>query len=409
LKLKQSQEISALSVQSDPAGAAILLDGKPPQTPPNTFTHVPFGTHQLSATLNEYEPIKQEIEVRRGMTPEIHLKLKQDPVSALLTEAKKYDEGTPQQLTAYVRLVQLSTTSGAANSGEHRKELGRIIERLRAKAPPISKDEFNLLYKASIKDAANLNILPSILWWAENEKGSEAFNLFLRAANLGDSYAMMKVGRLYLKKGTTNDDEEGFGWLNRAYNDPNRNLEAGAYIGDCYLSGKGTKQDVQKAEEIILPLANQKVVPAMTLAGRILQYKADIKRTEAEGSTTPQTRKQLNARASELDRQARQWWERAAEKEDWNASARLGQCYAEGWGGVEKSEEEAEKRYQEGVNHGNALSMFFYGLLIEKKPDRRTQAETLISQAATAGLPSAIKWCKENKVNFSEAKSEDER
>jgi serine/threonine protein kinase len=408
LKLKQSQEIAALSIQSEPAGAAILLDGKSPQGPSNTFTHVPFGTHQVTATLNDYEAIKQDIEVRRGMTPEIHLKLKQDPVSALLTEAKKYDEGTPQQLTAYVRLVQLSTTSGAANSGEHSKELGRIIERLRSKSPPISKDEFNLLYKQSVKDAANLNILPSILWWAENEKGSESFTLFLRAANLGDSYAMMKVGRLYLKKGTTNDDEAGFRWLNRAYNDPNRNLEAGAYIGDCYLSGKGTKQDIQKAEEIILPLANQKVVPAMTLAGRILQYQADLKRTEAESSTTPQTRKQLNARASELDRQARQWWERAAEKEDWNASARLAQCYAEGWGGVEKNEQEAEKRYQEGVNHGNALSMFFYGLLIEKKPDRRAQAETLISQSATAGLPSAIKWCKENKVNFSEAKSDDE-
>jgi serine/threonine protein kinase len=408
VKLKQSQEIAALSVQSDPAGAAILLDGKPPQGSSNTFTHVPFGTHQLSATLNEYEPIKQDIEVRRGMTPEIHLKLKQDPVSALLTEANKYDEGTPQQLSAYVRLVQLSTTSGAANSGEHSKELGRIIERLRSKSPPISKDEFDLLYKQSVKDAANLNILPSILWWAENEKGSESFTLFLRAANLGDSYAMMKVGRLYLKKGTTNDDEAGFGWLNRAYNDPHRNLEAGAYIGDCYLSGKGTKQDIQKAEETILPLANQKVVPAMTLAGRILQYQADLKRTEAESSTTPQTRKQLNARASELDRQARQWWERAAEKEDWNASARLAQCYAEGWGGVEKNEQEAEKRYQEGVNHGNALSMFFYGLLIEKKPGRRAEAETLISQSATAGLPSAIKWCKENKVNFSEAKSDDE-
>ena len=49
---------------------------------------------------------------------------------------------------------------------------------------------------------------------------------------------MMKLGRLYLKKGTPNDDAEGFKWLNRAYDAPNRNLEAGAYVGDCYLSGK---------------------------------------------------------------------------------------------------------------------------------------------------------------------------
>ena len=76
LQLKPIQEIAALSVQTDPAGAAILLDGKPPQVPPNTFTHVPFGPHQLSATLDDYEPIKQDIQVRTGMSPEIRLQLK---------------------------------------------------------------------------------------------------------------------------------------------------------------------------------------------------------------------------------------------------------------------------------------------------------------------------------------------
>jgi hypothetical protein len=71
-----SQEIAALSIQSAPPGASILLDGKPPQAPPNTFTHVPFGTHQLTATWDSYDPIKQDIEVRKGMSPEIQLKLK---------------------------------------------------------------------------------------------------------------------------------------------------------------------------------------------------------------------------------------------------------------------------------------------------------------------------------------------
>ena len=76
IQLKPRQDIAALSVQSDPPGASILLDGKPPQEPANTFTHVPFGTHQLTATLDNYEPVKQDIEVRRGMTPQIHLQLK---------------------------------------------------------------------------------------------------------------------------------------------------------------------------------------------------------------------------------------------------------------------------------------------------------------------------------------------
>src|SRR5260221_9934213 len=32
--------------------------------------------HQLTATLDNYEPVKEDIEVRRGMVPEIDLKLK---------------------------------------------------------------------------------------------------------------------------------------------------------------------------------------------------------------------------------------------------------------------------------------------------------------------------------------------
>src|SRR5260370_22074601 len=76
LHLNPTRRISDLSVQSDPPGASILLDGKPPQAPANTFTHIPFGPHQLTATLDDYEPIKQDIEVRRGMTPQIHLQLK---------------------------------------------------------------------------------------------------------------------------------------------------------------------------------------------------------------------------------------------------------------------------------------------------------------------------------------------
>jgi TPR repeat protein len=404
LKLTQKQEIATLSILTDPSGASILLDGKPPQSP-NTFTHVPFGTHQLTATLNDYEPIKQELQVARGMALEIHLTLKRktNPIDSLLAEAKQYDEGTPEQLNAYVKLVQFSTTSKAPNAGEYTKELGQIIDRLRTKAPAISKDEFSLGYEESIRDAANLNILPAIVWLAENARASEALNLFLRAANLGDSYAMMRLGRLYTRKANPNDDQEGFKWLNRAYNAPTPNLEAGAYLAECYLSGIGTKLDWEKGKEIVTRLAGQKIVPAMTTCGNVFRREAEGRREDAENSKNPQVRKQLNAQADELDRQARVWWERAAEKGDWNAAANLGRYYEEGLGGLEKNEQEAEKRYQEAVNHGNPVSMYFYGLMIENQPGRRSEAETLISKAATLGLRPAIKWCKENSVNFTAA------
>jgi serine/threonine protein kinase/TPR repeat protein len=404
------EEIASLSVQTEPPNASVLLDNKPPDSPPNTFTHVPFGKHQLVATQDEYEPLQQEIEVGSTTSPEIHLALKQKPnrKERLLADLKKYDEGTPEYLSAYVRLVQFLTTSGATDAQEETAKLSHVIDQFRGRTPPINKDEFSLFYRQIVSDAADLNILPAILWLADNQKSADAFNSFQRAANLGDSYAMMKLGRAYLRKGTTNDDAEGFRWLNQAFNAPHPNLEAGAYIGDCYLSGRGTKQDVTKAEQIIMPLAKQKVTPAMTLAGRILQYKADLQRAEAEKTSNQQQKKQLAAQANDWDRQARDWWEQAAAKQDWNAMARLGQFYQEGWGGLQKNEAEAEKRYREGADHGNVLSMFFYGLLIDKKPGRKAEAEDLIGKAASAGLPSAEKWCSENNVTFSEVRLDDQ-
>jgi len=403
------QEIATLSIQTEPPNATVLLDNKSPDSPPSTFSHVPFGKHQLTATLDNYEPLEQEIEVGSGMSPELHLTLKQKPnrTELLMADVKKYDEGTPEYLTAYVRLVQFLTSSGASDAQEETAKLSQIIDQFRNRTPPITKDAFDLFYKQVVSDAGDLNILSALLWLADNEKGTEAFNSYQRAANLGDSYAMMKLGRAYLRKASTNDEAEGFRWLNQAFNAPKPNLEAGAYVGDCYLSGKGTKQDPAKAEQVIMPLANQKVVPAMTLAGRILEYKADLQRVEAEKTTNSQQKKLLNAQANDWDHQAREWWEQAAAKEDWNALARLGQCYQEGWGGLPKNEAEAEKRYQQGVEHGNVLSMFFEGLLIDKKPGRRAEAEDLISKAASAGLPSAEKWCSENNVTFSEVRSDE--
>jgi len=390
LQLKEIQEIAALSVHTDPPGASILLDGKAAQSPPDTFTHVLFGPHQLSATLDNYEPFKQDIQVRKGMSPEIQLQLKEiqeiaalsvhtDPSGASILLDGKAAQSPPDTFTH----VPFGTHQLSATLDNY-EPLKQDIQVRRGMSPEIQ-----------------LQLIPS------QETGHATFATLQRDAQLRDSSAMMKLGRLYLKKGTPNDDAEGFKWLNRAYKAPNRNLEAGAYVGDCYLSGKGTKQDIEKAEEIIMPLANQNVIPAMTLAGRILEYKAAVERVKSARSKSPQTRKQLEAQANELDRKARQWWERA-EKDDWNAAAHLGKFYEEGLGGVEKSEEEAKKRYAGGVSHGNALSMFFYGLMIENKPGRRSEAETLIRQAAMARLPSAIKWCKANNVTFLEKRPGDD-
>src|ERR1700751_5771367 len=205
------QEIATLSIQTEPANATVLLDNKPPDSPPNTFSHVPFGKHQLTATLDNYEPLEQEIEIGSGTSSEVHLTLKQKPNrrELLLGEGKKYDEGTPEYLTAYVRLVEFLTSSGASNAQEETAKLSQIIDQFRKRTPPITKDAFGLFYKQVVSDAADLNILSALLWLADNEKGTEAFNAYQRAANLGDSFAMMKLGRAYLRKVSSNDEAEG--------------------------------------------------------------------------------------------------------------------------------------------------------------------------------------------------------
>jgi serine/threonine protein kinase/TPR repeat protein len=389
LQLKPILEIPALSIQTEPSGASILLDDKPPQVPPNTFTHVPFGQHQVSVTLDGYEPIKQDLQVRKGTAPEVRLQLKpilEIPALTIQTEPSGasvlLDDKPPQVPPNTFTHVPL---------GQH--QVSVALDGYE----PIKQD---LQVRAGMEPEIQLQLKPS------HETVSEAFQVFLRDAQLGDTTAMMKVGLLYLRRGTSDDDVTGFNWLNRAYNAPNHDPETGVYVADCYLSGKGTTQNLPKAEEIIMPLANQNVVRAMTLAGRILQIKAIMKRTDAAGTASPKIQKQLQAQADELDLEARRWWERA-ENDDWNASAHLGKCYEEGWGGLEKSEEQAEKRYKAGVDHGNPLSMLFYGLMIDKKPGRHIEAENLISRAAAVGLPSAIKWCKDNNVTFDVKRPDD--
>jgi TPR repeat protein len=389
------------------AGALGLPGGKPAEPPPNAFSRLPWGHLPLTAAWNGDPPVQAGPPCPGPAAPQAGPTPRPDPIETLREEVKTQERGSPEGLSAYVRLVQALTRPGTPNPPEY-NGLAQVIEGLRTKAPPISPEQFRRSYQASVKAAAQLGILPAMVWLADHEAGPEAFDLFLRAARRGDSYAMMKVGRGYFKKGTPADDQAGFEWLKRAYAAPNPNLEAGAYLGDCYFSGRGTERDVQKAETLVFPLADQAVVPAMVLAGRLLQDKAEAKRAEAGRSTGPLKQKCL-AEADALYGQARPWWERAAERGDWNAAAHLGQLYEKGFGGVEKSEAKAEALYQQGIKHRNALSAYFYGLLISEKPGRLSEAAGWVGQAAAAGIPSAKEWLSAHETRFFEAVAPEER
>ena len=112
----------------------------------------------------------------------------------------------------------------------------------------------------------------------------------------------------------------------------------------------------------------------MVILGGIRQGQADYKRSKAKDSTEA-VGLGLNAQAGKLESEARQWWEKSAAKGNYYALAHLGQMMEDGIAGYEKNEEEAEKRYKEGIRHGNSLSMFYYGLMLSKKPDQLIRQE----------------------------------
>jgi TPR repeat protein len=68
------EEIAKLSVRSDPPGATIRLDGTLPQEP-NTFRNVKFGEHRLTATMEGFEPKEQLLVASKETSSEIILKL----------------------------------------------------------------------------------------------------------------------------------------------------------------------------------------------------------------------------------------------------------------------------------------------------------------------------------------------
>ena len=321
LKLEQKppEEFGKLSVLCNPSGASILLDGRPPNEPPSTFTKIPFGKHRLTATLDGYEPIYQELQIDTTNTVSKVLELMRTQQSLRLQElvdqVNKYRNApdSPQYVTACVKYLQhlyltQSPPSPELPPDELRQDLEKIIERLRSQQaalkPSISRQEFQK-YKDAITSAAQLDSVQAILMLAENEtEQHEKFRLFYKAANQkSDPDAMMMLGILYAKgAGDVSgkpDYEKALDWLQKASNAGNK--EAAAYYYDCYLFGDTKRprtEDDQKATvESLQKLAKQGVPHAEVVMGEWCRRKASATKDKAL--------------VVQLYREAEEWWRKA--------------------------------------------------------------------------------------------------
>jgi serine/threonine protein kinase/TPR repeat protein len=94
-----------LLVESEPSGADLTLDGRPPIKTPHTFKDLKFGRHRLTITLDGYSPVERDIEFSGASPTKIVLEPRPKPVEEIAKISVRSDppgasirlDGTPPQ------------------------------------------------------------------------------------------------------------------------------------------------------------------------------------------------------------------------------------------------------------------------------------------------------------------------
>jgi len=396
------EEMTRLTIRSDPPGASIRLDGTLPQEP-NIFTNVKFGQHRLTAVLEGFEPKEQVLIARRGMSNDMILKLdrakpapSRDLLQSLLSEHRDSEAARdwPKYRAVSLELLGRLTRQGEPASKEHREMLTTVIEGLRTKGPALTNEEFRA-YEENLKYAARLDIVPAILVVADKlraRNSPDAFNWYYYAAEAKHvSYAMTKIAWLYWlgEGGRKADKAESLKWFKLA--GEAGDADAATIVAECYLRGDGTAKDEDAGIGLLLPLAKLGVPHAKTLIGQCYY--------NGSGQFANLTQKERN-------RMAKSFFEDAIRAGDWAACGHLGVMYEVGEG-VPKDWKQAARLYLQGVEHENPICMYYYARALEnhgpeliKMFDRQDKAETYYVKAAAASITDARRWCIEHNVKF---------
>jgi serine/threonine protein kinase/TPR repeat protein len=396
-----AEQFGTLSVTTNIPGAVISLDDNPPNEPPNNFTHISLGTHRLTATLDGYEPIYQELQIDTTETVYKVLQLKRTRqwlrLQELVEEVKKYTAApdSPEYITACAKYLQHLNLADSSPSpelpppAELKQDLEKIIQGVRTHQAPMrpstGKQEFQK-YKDAITSAAQLDILQAILMLAENETESHTkFSLFEKAATQkNDPGAMMMLGILYAKSinGVVLDYEKGLDWLQKAAKAGNN--EAAAYYYEGYLFGQRKRGEAEQMEavESLKDVFKQGVPHAGVALGEWFRRKA-IDATD-------------KATRLKLYREAADWWWKAKGPREWRACYYLGDLYENGLLNedgrpTQDDLNEAKALYQEGAANEDVICMFNLGRFTwehSENQDEMKQALSLIRCAAALRNPS---------------------
>ncbi|MBS0648030.1 MAG: SEL1-like repeat protein [Verrucomicrobia bacterium] len=227
------------------------------------------------------------------------------------------------------------------------------------KIPPKPVQSFNLGTPSSVAQYR----MDSVLGEEEYQKGSsfkksgnlvQAFNYYLKAAELGHIEAQFQLSECYINgKGTVQDRKKAEEWCQKAAKQ--KHLVA---QGVCYLWGWGVPRDDKEAVKCFRTAAEQGQLNAQTRLGMCYASGRGVAPDVEEGM---------------------KWYRKAAEQGDDSAQYVLGSCYLKGRM-VTRNEKEAVKWFRKAVEQGDANAQNSLGLCYLK------------GQGVAQDYQEAIKW-----------------
>ena len=172
------------------------------------------------------------------------------------------------------------------------------------------------------------------------EKYGEAYEFFMKAAELGSAEAMLGLGYMYQDgEGVEQDSKKALEWYEKAAEQGN--ASAMSNLGCMYQDGEGVEQDYKKALEWYEKAAEQGNASAMNNLGYMYNHGEGVEQDS---------------------KKALEWYEKAAEQGEATAMYNLGCMYQDGEG-VEQDYKKALEWYEKAAEQGNASAMSNLGYM----------------------------------------------
>lgn len=201
----------------------------------------------------------------------------------------------------------------------------------------------------------------------------QAFSEVLRKAKGGNAKAQLDLGRHYAYgEGVEQNDRQAFKWIEKA---ANQNLAIAKFdLAKFYLKGEGgVYKDIKKAEALLVQAAEQGVIEAHLVLGRMYTRSKDLKdyatasmwlkKAADKGSVEAMDQLALmflDGRVIEPDHsKAAYWLQRGSDAGDPGATANLAHFYLEGTG-VTKNLAKATSLLKEAAMKGHTYSIDYF-------------------------------------------------